>query len=126
MTAQKASVVIAIANGSSTFGRVAFGLLSDHVGVLNMLSISISIATLAVLIVWPLSKSFGVEIAFGILYGMFSGAYWTLVPLAAVKLFGADMLARWSGIIYTIVSFGILIGNPVTSVILDKQGHGEN
>ncbi|KAJ1915137.1 hypothetical protein H4219_004470 [Mycoemilia scoparia] len=122
----KASAVIAIANGASTFGRLFFGLCSDYVGVLNMLSVSLSIATISVFLVWPFAKSFGVQIVFGLLYGAFSGAYWTMVPLAAVKLFGADMLARWSGIIYTMVSFGILLGNPVASAILDGPGNSTN
>ncbi|KAJ1679213.1 hypothetical protein EV182_002505 [Spiromyces aspiralis] len=126
VSAQKASAVVSIANAASTFGRLAFGLLSDYIGVLNMLSISISVATISVFLVWPLATHYGVQVLFGLMYGMFSGAYWTLVPLGAVTLFGPEMLARWSGIIYTMISFGVFLGNPIASVMLDTRGHGDN
>ncbi|KAJ2395653.1 hypothetical protein GGI23_004221 [Coemansia sp. RSA 2559] len=126
MSSQTASVIIAVANVSSSVGRVATGFAADSIGVLNTLLLALFVSSIACFVIWPFATSTGVAIVMGILYGLPSGGYWSLAPLAAGKLFGLGKLASTTGIFYTVSSIGAWLGNPVAGALLDGPGHTSN
>ncbi|KAJ1773829.1 hypothetical protein EV179_000148 [Coemansia sp. RSA 487] len=126
ISSQTASVIIAVANVSSSVGRVATGFAADYIGVLNTLLLTLIVSSISCLVIWPLTASTGVAVVMGILYGFPSGGYWTLAPLAAGKLFGISKLASTTGIFYTVSGIGAWLGNPVAGALLHGPGHDSN
>ncbi|KAJ1737922.1 hypothetical protein LPJ72_000077 [Coemansia sp. Benny D160-2] len=126
ISSQTASVIIAVANVSSSIGRVVTGFAADYIGVLNSLMITLIVSSISCLLIWPLTTGTGVAIVMGIFYGFPSGGYWTLAPLAAGKLFGVSMLASTTGIFYTTSAIGAWLGNPVAGALLHGPGHDSN
>ncbi|KAI9501786.1 major facilitator superfamily domain-containing protein [Coemansia spiralis] len=123
LSAQTASTLIAVGNVSSSVGRVVTGFVADYIGVLNTLLLTITVSSLACLLVWPFATSVGVGVVMALLYGFPSGGYWSLAPLAAGKLFGIDRLASTTGIFYTVSGVGAWLGNPVANALLHGPGH---
>ncbi|ORX63975.1 MFS general substrate transporter [Linderina pennispora] len=118
ISSKTASVLIAIANVSSAVGRLAMGFLRT--------ALVLAISTVAALLIWPFATSIGAGLVMGIFYGFAAGGYWTLLPLAAAKLFGVDKLASYTGIFYSLSAVSAWLGNPVAGAILANPGHGTN
>ncbi|KAJ2454921.1 hypothetical protein EV183_001182 [Coemansia sp. RSA 2336] len=126
ISSKTASVLIAIANVASSIGRIVIGVSADYLGVLNSLVLTLAIAALSCLVIWPFSTSVGVGVVLAIFYGSMAGGYWSVMPLAAAKLFGIEKLTSNSGTFYTISAVGAWLGNPVGNAILNGPGHGSS
>ncbi|KAJ1840173.1 hypothetical protein LPJ73_006513 [Coemansia sp. RSA 2703] len=124
ISSETSSVLIAVANVASSVGRIALGLGADHIGVLNSLVLSLGIASIACLLIWPFATSVGVGVVMSLVYGFTAGGCWTLAPLAAAKLFGVEKLSSNTGIFYTISAVGAWLGTPVSNALLNGPGHG--
>ncbi|KAJ2084440.1 hypothetical protein H4R24_000070 [Coemansia sp. RSA 988] len=126
ISSEDASVLIAVANVASSIGRIITGFTADYIGVLNSLVLSLSIAAISCLLIWPFATSIGVGVVMSLFYGFSAGGYWSLAPLAAAKLFGIEKLASNSGTFYTVSAAGAWLGNPVAGAILSGPGHSTN
>ncbi|KAJ2800776.1 hypothetical protein H4R20_003937 [Coemansia guatemalensis] len=126
ISSEDASVLIAVANVASSVGRIIIGFAADYIGVLNSLALSLGIAAISCLLIWPFATSIGVGVVMSLFYGFTAGGYWTLAPFAAAKLFGIEKLASNSGTFYTVSAFGAWLGNPVGGAILSGPGHSTN
>ncbi|KAJ2549134.1 hypothetical protein IWW35_003885 [Coemansia sp. RSA 1878] len=124
ISSQTASVLIAVANVASSVGRIVTGFSADYIGVLNSLALSLGIACVSCLLVWPFATNIGVGVVMGLFYGFTAGGYWSVAPLAAAKLFGIEKLASNTGTFYTVSAVGAWLGNPVGNAILSGPGHG--
>ncbi|KAJ2317889.1 hypothetical protein H4S01_000046 [Coemansia sp. RSA 2610] len=124
ISSQNASVLIAVANVASSVGRVATGFAADYIGVLNSLVLSLVVAAISCLVIWPFATNIGVGVVMALFYGFTAGGYWSLAPLAAAKLFGVEKLTSNSGTFYTVSAIGAWLGNPVGNAILNGPGHG--
>ncbi|KAJ1935913.1 hypothetical protein EC988_008342 [Linderina pennispora] len=116
----------AIVNGSSIAGRVVMGLLGDKIGPLNALWISTVGTCLSVLVLWLPFKTVGPFLASVVLFGFFSGAIVSLVPVATAGLFGVRRLPSIMGLIMCAYMIGGLISSPPAGAMLDRFGHGTN
>ncbi|KAJ2656825.1 hypothetical protein IW148_005466 [Coemansia sp. RSA 1199] len=124
ISSQTASVLIAVANVASSVGRIVTGFSADYIGVLNSLVLSLGIASVSCLLIWPFATNIGVGVVMGLFYGFTAGGYWSVAPLAAAKLFGIEKLASNTGTFYTVSAIGAWLGNPVGNAILSGPGHG--
>ncbi|KAJ2163144.1 hypothetical protein GGF46_000073 [Coemansia sp. RSA 552] len=123
ISSSNASVMIAVANASSSVGRIITGFAADYIGAMNGLLVSLAVAAISCLLIWPFATSIGVGIVMGVFYGISSGGYWSLAPLAAGRLFGIQRLTSNSGTFYTVSAIGAWLGNPVAGAILSGPGH---
>ncbi|KAJ1941142.1 hypothetical protein FBU59_003586 [Linderina macrospora] len=114
----------AIVNGSSIVGRVAMGYLGDKIGPLNALWLATAGTCLSVLVLWLPFKAVGPYLASVILFGFFSGAIVSLVPVSAASLFGVKRLPSIMGLIMLAYAIGGLVSSPPAGAMLDKFGHG--
>jgi len=116
-----APYLIAIANGVSGFGRCASGVLSDHLGSMNVM-IPLTAAAGAMTYAWPFARTEASMIVVAIIYGFTSGAYIALLvnPLMPMGEM-ADVGSR-IGIFVTILGCGALIGPPISGAIYRATG----
>ncbi|KAJ1943390.1 hypothetical protein EC988_006244 [Linderina pennispora] len=114
----------AIVSASSIVGRIAMGSLGDKIGPINALWLACTGTCLSVLVLWLPFKTVGPYLASVILFGFFSGAIVSLVPVSAASLFGIKRLPSIMGLIMLAYAIGGLISSPPAGAMLDKFGHG--
>jgi len=111
--------LLALLNGSSTFGRIIPGLLADWFGPLELTIVcTITAAVLAYVAI--VIDTLGGLIVFAILYGFVSGAVVSL-PSVVIAALVPDMslVGTWMGMSFCFAGTGILIGNPIAGTIID-------
>ncbi|KAI9296605.1 MFS general substrate transporter [Neoconidiobolus thromboides FSU 785] len=118
LTESQGSILIGLLNGGSAIGRVALGSLGDRFGRINILFICIGLASLFCYFIWTFSFTFGVLLAFNILYGMAAGGYISMLPVVTVQLFGVEGIASTNGLLYFGSGIPNLVGTPIASAIL--------
>lgn len=123
MNSTKGALVLAVMSISQTMGQFAFGYLTDKKIPVSGLVITCStMATIAVLAVWGLSKSLGLLVLFSIIYGFFAYAFSTM-RVGMGKSVSSDPSAVVAT--YAILVFCQGIGNvmvgPLSSLLLSGK-----
>jgi MFS family permease len=98
----------------SLIGRLSSGFLADKLGRFN--------AGILIIAIWIPAFNDSTIIAFTVLFGMFSGAYISLMPALIAQLSPIDEIGYWNGISNLAGSVGGLVTTPIAGKIL--QGHG--
>ncbi|KAJ2896833.1 hypothetical protein GGI21_005006, partial [Coemansia aciculifera] len=118
--------VSSIMNGVSIAGRVLMGILGDRVGSLNTLCVATLFSCLSILVLWLPFKSAGTFLAAASIFGFFSGAVVSLIPVVAANLFGVRRLPSVIGLLMIAYMTGGLISSPPAGAMLDKYGDDRN
>ncbi|KAF9414761.1 hypothetical protein BGZ94_000287 [Podila epigama] len=119
LTAQNGALIAGISSGASCLGRIALGFAADRMPKTIVVSICAWITAGSILIIWTLSKSFGVYMLFAIVYGFFAGGYVSLVPLVVSETFGSHQVSTVIGFMYAVSGVGMLSGAPIAGALLD-------
>ncbi|KIJ59717.1 hypothetical protein HYDPIDRAFT_177749 [Hydnomerulius pinastri MD-312] len=117
--------LIAIANGSSAFGRLMAGLLADRLGPLNIMTpftVVAGILTFA----WPFAKTEGSLIAIAVIYGFSCGTYVSLLAAPAMAMGAVSDVGRRVGMFMSFAAFGALAGPPISGAINSATGGFED
>lgn len=116
--------LLPILNAASVPGRIIPNFVADYVGAMTILIPAAFVSGIMAL-VWISIRSLGGIIAFSCLYGFFSGAFVSIAPIAIVVL-TPDLrkIGTRMGQSFFVVSFGLLIGTPVSGAILSSKGGG--
>ncbi|USW56619.1 Putative major facilitator superfamily, MFS transporter superfamily [Septoria linicola] len=84
LTQSQASILTAVLNLGTGFGRPAIGLASDRLGRIEVAACATLINAILIFGMWIPGNSYGVLIVFSILAGAFIGTFWmTIGPLCA-------------------------------------------
>lgn len=101
-------------------------MLSDKVGPLNLQSPAAALSGIVIL-GWLAVDSLAGLLVICIVYAFTSGAFLSLPPMAVASL--TTDLSRYGarvGIVFAFMSFGSLIGNPVSGAIIQSGADGSN
>jgi MFS family permease len=126
MTKSEGALILGLVNGASAAGRILLGLNADFAGHLNTLFVCIFVASCSVLFIWPFATSFGILVFFGVMYGFFIGGFISLLPTAIFQLFGLENIATITGMVYSGLAFGNLMGAPGAGALLDALSTIQN
>ncbi|CAK5267562.1 unnamed protein product [Mycena citricolor] len=113
--------LIAIANGSSVFGRLGGGIISDRTGPMNVL-IPSTLLSAVVTFVWPHVRTQGGLTAIAVIYGMLSGVYVSLFAVPLFELGEISDLGRRTGMTLTMTAIGALAGPPISGAVNTATG----
>ncbi|KUI53623.1 putative transporter MCH4 [Cytospora mali] len=117
-------VLVAIANGASTCGRLLPGLAGDYFGHFNVLLFMVLCATIftgAILVPYG-TNSLEALYAFAGLWGFSSGSFTSLTPVCMGKTCETKDYGRYFGTMYFFVSFLILLAVPMGGQMLSSFG----
>ncbi|KAK1758897.1 major facilitator superfamily domain-containing protein [Echria macrotheca] len=114
--------LLALLNGSSTFGRIIPGLLADRFGPFELTIVCTVLAAVFAYVAIVIDTLGGL-VVFAILYGFVSGAVVSL-PSAVIATLVPDMslVGTWMGMSFCFAGTGILVGNPIAGTIIDVEG----
>ncbi|KAI1175066.1 major facilitator superfamily domain-containing protein [Nemania sp. FL0916] len=109
-------------NFASAIGRIFSGVLCDRIGPLNSLFLSLSLAAISMLAVWPVSTTLGPLAVFSVVNGMANGGFFSTMPTVVGNCFGSARVTVAMGMIVTSWSGGYLLGAPIAGYLLDAYG----
>lgn len=117
----QSTIVLSIFNLASVFGQIGLGWLSDNCDIYLVMFGSTSISTVAVYLLWGLSKSFGVLVAFAIIYGLSAGGFSVMWARFGSVVSGNDS----SSSVLTLVGvfgfqrgIGNILSGPISSALV--------
>ncbi|KAH7922546.1 MFS general substrate transporter [Leucogyrophana mollusca] len=123
LSSKLAFYAIPIMNASSLFGRTVPNFLADFVGPFNVM-IPCTVIAGGLMFLMFAATSLSGTVAFGILYGFFSGAFVSIITPAAAS-FSRDIneIGIRIGITSFIIGFALLTGTPIAGALVQYDGH---
>ncbi|KAJ5179189.1 hypothetical protein N7492_002399 [Penicillium capsulatum] len=111
--------LLSMLNAASTFGRIGPNFIADHTGPLNMLTPAVTVTSILAF-VWIRVHTVPGIIVLAVLYGFFSGGFVSLPPVVMATM-TPDVrdLGTRLGMLFAIISIGLLIGTPIGGAILN-------
>ncbi|TCD62054.1 hypothetical protein EIP91_007530 [Steccherinum ochraceum] len=107
-----AQYLVAVINATGIPARVLPGLIADKVGSLNVLVPFMATSGLLVLILWQLARGAVAITLFAAFYGLFSGAFVSLLPAYIATISPAEKYGARIGSVYLVAAVANLIGTP--------------
>ncbi|PYI03423.1 MFS general substrate transporter [Aspergillus sclerotiicarbonarius CBS 121057] len=110
--------LVPIQNAGGIVGRTLSGVFADEIGSYNVF-ISFSICTgILVLALWIPATSNAATIVFDVLFGIVSGAYFSLVVAVVACIAPPQEIGYWSGVSFMFASVAGLVTGPIAGAIL--------
>ncbi|KAF9258994.1 MFS general substrate transporter [Marasmius fiardii PR-910] len=116
--------LVAIANASSTLGRLSTGLFAQRFGPINFMApttLAAGILTYA----WPFARTKGASIAVAVIYGAMTGSYVSAFMMPLFEMGEIHDIGRRSGMVLSVGAIGALIGPPISGAIKNSTGSFE-
>ncbi|KAI9207840.1 major facilitator superfamily domain-containing protein [Polychytrium aggregatum] len=120
ISTDNAALLLGVLNGASAVGRLLWGYSADRFGHMNTLTVTISVASLSVLLIWPFSTALWSLMVFAIIFGSFIGGFISLFPTVIAELFKTKNIASINGMLYSSFTIGNLFGSPLAGLIIDR------
>ncbi|KAI2469146.1 MFS general substrate transporter [Annulohypoxylon bovei var. microspora] len=114
--------LLLVLNGIGVLGRLLPNYLADKAGPLNMM-IPTCLACGVCLLAWMAVKTPGELYGWACVYGVAAGSLQSLFP-AGLSSLTTDLRKQGTrmGMVFTIVSFAVLTGNPLAGAIIGAMG----
>ncbi|KAI9488035.1 major facilitator superfamily domain-containing protein [Zychaea mexicana] len=116
LSTAQGSALISINFASNFFGRFFSGALGDRLGPINSNFLFVTITGLSSMLLWKFAYSYGMLIAFMIVFGFACGSYFSLVSPIVAFLLSTENFSIGLAINIFIAAFGIL-GATLASAI---------
>jgi len=117
-----AASILSVTAGIGIIGRLGIGFISDKVGGLSTLLVSIGCATSA--IIWLMfAEEMWMFYIFAVVFGIAQGGFLTLLSLVTAELFGLVSLGAILGGIALFATLGDAMGAPLAGSIFDITGN---
>lgn len=117
----KSTIVLSIFNLASVFGQIGLGWLSDNCDIYLVMFGSTSVSAVAVYLLWGLSKSFGVLVAFAIIYGLSAGGFsamWTRFGSVISGDDSSSSVLTLIGVFSFQRGIGNILSGPISSALV--------
>jgi len=114
--------LLSIMSAANAIGRVVIGILGDRLGAIRVASVAFMLAGLSCFI-WMFAESHGALIGFSIMYGFFSGSFFTLVASITANIVGLANLGSGLTIIFLTNTPGNLFTLPIAGKIFEASNN---
>ncbi|EJF60629.1 monocarboxylate permease [Dichomitus squalens LYAD-421 SS1] len=111
--------LLAILNAMNVPSRILPGMLADRFGPLKCFIPASAICTILVLGLWLPSRGAGTIVAFAALYGLFSGAFVSLLATYIATITPREVYGARLGSVYIFIAVATLIGTPTAGALLN-------
>ncbi|ORZ01415.1 major facilitator superfamily domain-containing protein [Syncephalastrum racemosum] len=119
---QTGSNMVSIMCGMNAVCRISLGFLADKSGRLNTMFACTFLAGLFTMVIWQFADSYGIYVAFCVLYGLTGGGWVSLFPVVAAGVVGVKNIQRGIGLCYFSTMFGNLVGTPIIGLLQSYYG----
>ncbi|KAH7303926.1 major facilitator superfamily domain-containing protein [Stachybotrys elegans] len=119
---EMAQNLVAIYNASSLVGRLGSGYISDKLGKYNSFIVACYMSGTLILAMWIPAHGLPVTVTFTVLFGIFSGAYISLMAALVAQISPPEELGYRNGLTFFVSAIGGLITSPIAGAILEGPG----
>ena len=88
---------------------MGFGALGDRVGPISALALTLLLAAVSMLAVWPVSTSLAPLVVFIVLNGIGNGGFFSTMPSVVGHMYGSSRVASALAMVVTGWAFGYLL-----------------
>lgn len=106
----------------SIFGRIFSGILADKIGRFNVMILTALLSSITGFAIWIPGRAAGYEIVFAGSIGFLSGAFLSLFPSCITQISAMPEIGTRTGLSFSVISLGTLIGGPIAGAIVDRMG----
>lgn len=121
MSRELAQNLVAFYNAASLIGRFSSGFISDKAGRFNVFVTACYISGILILGMWIPARTDSVAIAFAVLFGIFSGAYISLMAALVAQISPLEEAGYRNGLTFLFSSVGGLTTSPIAGAILQTS-----
>ena len=116
-----AASILSFTAGIGIIGRIALGFISDRIGSRRVLTVCLSLLTLA--LIWLLfAEEIWMFYVFAVVFGLANGGFSILLPVISAELFGLVSLGVIIGGLGIFARLGEAVGAPLGGSIFDITG----
>ncbi|KAI8333735.1 major facilitator superfamily domain-containing protein [Chlamydoabsidia padenii] len=90
LSASQGAALVATSSAMNFLGRIAAGVCADRIGKINTNILFTVIGGLSSLLIWPFAYSYGVLMAYAVIFGIFCGSYFALLSPITAQLLGFE------------------------------------
>ncbi|KAG0357075.1 major facilitator superfamily domain-containing protein [Gamsiella multidivaricata] len=117
--------LLSIMSAANAVGRIVIGVCGDRLGAIRVAAFSFIAAGVSCFI-WMFAHSYGALVGFSIMYGFFSGAFFTLVASITANIVGLTHLGSGLTVIFLTNTPGNLFTLPIAGRIIEGAGEYKN
>ncbi|KAF9217451.1 hypothetical protein BGZ59_004301 [Podila verticillata] len=114
--------LLAIMSGANAVGRIIIGIAGDRLGPIPVAGFCF-LAAGASCFVWMFAMTHGALIGFSVMYGFFSGAFFTMIASITANIVGLANLGSGLTLVYIINTPGNLFTLPIAGKIYENAGN---
>ncbi|KAF9096420.1 hypothetical protein BGX23_011351 [Mortierella sp. AD031] len=118
----KGGQLLSIMSGANALGRVIIGMAGDRLGAIRVAAFTFTLAGLSCFI-WMFAQSEGALIGFSVMYGFFSGSFFTLVASITANIVGLANLGSGLTVIFLTNTPGNLFTLPIAGKIFESSNN---
>ncbi|KAG0198595.1 hypothetical protein BGX28_007966 [Mortierella sp. GBA30] len=113
--------LLSVMSGANAVGRIIIGFAGDRLGAIPVAAVSF-LAAGASCFVWMFAESLKAMMGFSVMYGFFSGAFFTMVASITANIVGLENLGSGLTIIFLTNTPGNLFTLPIAGRIFEQTG----
>ncbi|KAF9328386.1 hypothetical protein BG006_008405 [Podila minutissima] len=113
--------LLAIMSGANAVGRIIIGIAGDRLGPIPVAGFCF-LAAGASCFVWMFAVTHAALIGFSVMYGFFSGAFFTMIASITANIVGLSNLGSGLTLVYIINTPGNLFTLPIAGKIYENTG----
>ncbi|KAK3821580.1 MAG: major facilitator superfamily domain-containing protein [Benniella sp.] len=110
--------LLSIMSAANAVGRVIIGVAGDRLGAIRVAAFTF-LATGASCFIWMFAESHGALIGFSVMYGFFSGSFFTLVASITANIVGLTNLGAGLTVIFLTNTPGNLFTLPIAGKLVE-------
>lgn len=116
--------LIAILNGSSTFGRTVPNYMADKLGRFTVFLVVAALNVILIFALWLPTSGTGPIVTFAVLFGFSSGANFSLLPPLIAHISPIQQIGLRTGLVFGVGSVAILVGSPIGGQLIVHDNGG--
>ncbi|OMH84901.1 Monocarboxylate transporter 13 [Zancudomyces culisetae] len=109
--------------GASLLCRITMVLISNRVGITNMMLVSNTLTGIFTLAMWYTSTSIPTSLVYYVILGYVSGVGFSAGPVLVGAQYPKELVSQANGLLYLAYGGSYLISGPLAGFIFDKVGH---
>ncbi|CAO3599801.1 unnamed protein product [Absidia cylindrospora] len=111
--AANGAALVSIMSATNAVCRITLGFLGDRFGRLNVMFFSTFLSAIFTMVLWQFSESYGVYVAYALLFGLSAGAFVSMIPAVTFDIVGIENVQCGLGMAYAGTTIGNLMGTPI-------------
>ncbi|KAI8062652.1 major facilitator superfamily domain-containing protein [Gongronella butleri] len=119
---QQGAAIVSIMSATNAVCRITLGYCGDKFGRINTMFVSTFLSALFSMLVWQFCRSYGPFVAYGLFFGLVSGAFVALTPAIAADIIGVENIQKGIGMLYFATTVGNLLGTPISGLLQQNFG----